>query len=350
MNISVTQTLRDTILNGFDQVLIFAEYFEIDSSEIEWAIGSNSKIHNPLRTDSDPSLGFKWYKTKLIARDFADMRWRGDVFEVVGTVLGKNCSNNYEFVEICNDIIEQCSITKAKRHNAELADGEITILQRPQLIIDIKPRCFTKIDLLFFNQFGISNDYIEEIYTPVRHYYLDDWLTPYKAHKSDPCYAYTVNPDKVKLYFPYRHKRDCKFITNNHFPIECFNDIKLSEYTILIKAIKDKTLIRKILKSLGITNVQVLSFASETSKLSIEIVDVLNKYTTKQIFTLQDTDKTGMESMSYYHTVFGFIPIYFTKGYEPTHAKDPTDLCKVIKYKKTEEIFLNIYNRMINVY
>jgi len=347
---NVTQTLRDTILNNFDQVLIFAEYFEIDSSEIEYSINSNSRINNPLRTDHNPSLSFKWFKTKLIARDFGDIRWRGDVFEIVGVILGKNCGNNYDFVEICNDIIEQCSITKAKRHIAELADGEITILQRPQLDIDIKSRCFTKPDIAFFNQFGISNDYIEEVYTPVRHYYLDDWLTPYKAHKSDPCYAYTVNPGKLKLYFPYRHKKDGKFITNNHFPIECFGDIRTYEYTILIKAIKDKTLIRKILKSLGITNVQVLSLTSETSKLTVQMVDILNRYTTKQIFTLLDTDKTGIESMTYYHTVFGFVPIYFTKGYEPTGAKDPTDLCKVIKYRKTEEIFLNIYNRMINVY
>ena len=350
MSINVTQSLRDHILNDFDQVLIFAEYFEIDSAEIEWSINSNSRINNPLRTDNNPSLGFKWFKTKLIARDFGDIRWRGDVFEIVGIIIGKNCSNNYEFVEICNDIIEQCSIVKAKRCNTELADGEITILQRPQLNIDIKPRYFNKLDLSFFNQFGISTDYVEEVYTPVRHYYLDDWLTPYKASKADPCYAYTVNPGKLKLYFPYRNKKDCKFITNNHFPIECFNDIKICEYTILIKAIKDKTLIRKILKNLGITNVQVLSLTSETSKLTVQMVDILNRYTTKQIFTLLDADKTGMESMIYYHTIFGFIPIYFTKGYEPTHAKDPTDLCKVIKYRKTEEIFLNIYNRMIDVY
>jgi len=346
----VTQTLRDRIINDFDQILIFSEYFEIDSSEIEWAIGSNSKINNPLRNDCNPSLSFRWYKNKLIARDFGDIRWRGDIFEIVGVVLGKNCSNNYEFIEICNDIIEQCSITKVKRLTTELTNGEITILQRPQLDITIRPRCFTKVDYLFFNQFGLTNNYIEEVYTPVRNYYLDDWLTPYRATKGDPCYAYTVNPDKLKLYFPYRNKKDCKFITNNHFPIECFNDIRVCEYTILIKAIKDKTLIIQILHNLGITNVQVLSLTSETSKLTIDIVDILNRYTTKQIFTLLDLDKTGIESMLYYHTIFGFIPIYFTKGYEQTYAKDPTDLCKVIKYKKTETIFLNIYNTMINVY
>lgn len=347
---NITLSLRDNILNNFDQVLIFSEYFEIDASEIEYSIGSKSRINNPLRGDKDPSLSFRWYGNKLIARDFGDMRWRGDIFEIVGVVLGKNCSNSYEFVEICNDIVEQCSINKAKRICTDLTDGEITILQQPKLHIELRQRLFNKLDYLYFNQFGINAKYVDTYIIPVRHYWLDDWLAPYKATKADPCYAYTVNPDKLKLYFPYRSKKDNKFVTNNHFPIECFNDIRPTEYTILIKAIKDKILIREILDDNKITNVQVFSLASETSKLTIEMVDILIKYTTKQVFTLLDTDKTGIESMVYYHTVFGFEPIYFTKGYEESHAKDPTDLCKAIRYKKVEEIFLNIYNRMINVY
>jgi len=350
MAITLGITLKENILNTLNQVSIFAEYFEVSTEDILYSINSNSKINNPLRQDNDPSLSFKWYGQKLIARDFADIRYRGDIFEVVGVILGKNCRNNYDFTEICNDIVSQCSDHQVRHTEVNLTDQEITAIQQKQLDIDITPRVFTKYDYIFFNQFGLSQDDVNNKVIAVRRYYFNEWLTPYRSNKSDPCYCYIVNPNKVKLYFPFRHKRDIKFITNNHFPIECFTSLRKIDYLILIKAYKDKLMLDKILKDNNITNVLVLPLSSETAKLTIEIVDLLMRYVRKKIFTLLDLDVTGIESMIYYQKIFGFEPIYFTKGYEADKIKDPTDLCKRIKYKKVESIFLNIYNQMINVY
>ena len=343
-------SLKERILNNINQVSIFAEYFELSTEEIKYSINNNSKVNNPLRTDNDPSLSFRWYGKKLIARDFGDIRYRGDIFEVVGVILGKNCHNNYDFTEICNDIIEQCSGHKVSRKETVLTDQEITLIQHEQLDIEIRPRVHTKHDYAFFNQFGLSRDIVDSKISSVRSYYLNDWLTPYKHNLYDPCYAYMVNPNKIKLYFPLRNKKDTKFITNNHFPIECITELHQIDYLILIKAYKDKLLIDKILEDNNITNVLVLPLVSETAKLHIDIVNLLYKYVLKHIFILLDTDITGIESMIYYQKTFGFEPIYFTKGYEIERIKDPTDLCKRIKYRKVEEKFINIYNQMINVY
>ena len=101
---------KDYILNTLDQVHIYSVFLNVPETEINNCIClRNYKISNPLRYDPNPSVSFKWYGNKLIFRDFADYRYRGDVFEIVGLVLKKNCTNNKDFVEICSNIIEYAS-------------------------------------------------------------------------------------------------------------------------------------------------------------------------------------------------------------------------------------------------
>lgn len=79
---------KDYILNTLDQVHIYSVFLNVPETEINNCIClRNYKISNPLRYDPNPSVSFKWYGNKLIFRDFADYRYRGDVFEIVGLVL-----------------------------------------------------------------------------------------------------------------------------------------------------------------------------------------------------------------------------------------------------------------------
>ena len=73
---------KDYILNTLDQVHIYSVFLNVPETEINNCIClRNYKISNPLRYDPNPSVSFKWYGNKLIFRDFADYRYRGDVFE-----------------------------------------------------------------------------------------------------------------------------------------------------------------------------------------------------------------------------------------------------------------------------
>ena len=93
--------MRDFILNTLDQVTIFSKYFGIPEDVIRFNISSpNDRIRNPLRNDKHPSLSFKYYSDKLICRDFGDGRFRGDIFEVVGYIINKNCKTSEGFVYI----------------------------------------------------------------------------------------------------------------------------------------------------------------------------------------------------------------------------------------------------------
>ena len=97
---------KDYILNTLDQVHIYSVFLNIPETEINNCIClRNYKISNPLRYDPNPSVSFKWYGNKLIFRDFADYRYRGDVFEIVGLILKKNCTNNKDFIEICSNML-----------------------------------------------------------------------------------------------------------------------------------------------------------------------------------------------------------------------------------------------------
>ena len=79
---------KDYILNTLDQVHIYSVFLNVPKTEINNCIClRNYKISNPLRYDPNPSVSFKWYGNKLIFRDFADYRYRGDVFEIVGLII-----------------------------------------------------------------------------------------------------------------------------------------------------------------------------------------------------------------------------------------------------------------------
>ena len=340
--------LKEYILNTFNQEIIFSKYLNIPIEDISFCIyNRGAKIRNTLRHDVNPCLSFRYYGNKLIARDFWDTRYRGDIFEIVGIILNKNCNNPLHFNQICEDIINTCQNINNEKIRYTQHEEDL-LSKKDQLVIDILPRRFNTFDYEFFIKQGLNKKVIDNYIQVVHEYRLNNWKAKYHYSIKDPCYAYIVNPNCYKLYFPYRSKRDKKFITNNHCPIECLNTIKETEYKIITKSIKDKLLFIRILDQLEINNVQVLSTASETSKLNKELLDLLNNTTSKKIFSIFDLDKTGIESMRYYKENYNIEPLYFTEGY--TSSKDPTDMVKSYGYTKVLKRFEELYKNHILCY
>lgn len=340
---------KDYILNTLDQIHIYSVFLNIPESEINQCICvRNYKISNPLRYDPNPSVGFKWYGSKLIMRDFADYRYRGDVFEVVGLVLKKNCTNNKDFIDICSAIIEYCSnkiedtpyINRIYQHQNKLISNDfriITTINRETSFYDYR----------FYNQFGIPNDYVDAFVKVVESFKIDGIANPYYYTRKDPCYEYQVNAGCKKLYFPFRDKHTSnRFITNNKCPLENIETLADTDYKLIVKSQKDKMLMIRIIQELKITNVGVYVIASETAKLPDNIVNILKNSTRVKVFVMLDTDATGLKSAIEYRDAYGFIPIFLTKGY---NAKDPTDLVKFTNYQLVVKRFANVYlNEMIN--
>ncbi|MBD5584373.1 MAG: hypothetical protein HDQ88_04775 [Clostridia bacterium] len=342
-------TDKEYIIKTLDQVHIFSVFLNIPEDEIiRCTCVRNYKISNPLRYDPNPSVGFRWYGDKLIMRDFADYKFRGDVFEIVGIVLKKNCNNNIDFTEICSAIIEHASdkmndtayIFKVHNSNIKAANSDFKS-------ISTELRDFTFYDYRYFNQFGITNDLIDKFVKCVNRFTIDGITNPYYYTRKDPCYQYQIQTNAIKLYFPFRNKKmSNRFITNNKCPLEEIQTIAMTDYKLLIKSQKDKMLLYRILRELNITNVGVHVISSETAKLPNDIVQVLKDTTHNKIFVLFDTDTTGINSANEYKANYNFYPLFFTKGYP---AKDPTDLVRMTSYEFVKDKFKNMYlNDIIN--
>ena len=328
------KSLKDYILENIDQVLIFSRYLDISEDDIKYSINFKCKLRSPTRTDPDPSLSFKYYGNKLICTDFGDVNLRGDVFEIVGNYLNLNCRNAKDFITICTHIINSTSSTSA-----------IKVLDNTSLITDpttisIETRNFHERDYRYFWQYNIDREIVSNNYFAVARYCINDVYSTYKFTADDPCYAYVNNPNSLKLYFPFRGKSGKRFISNNKIPIEVLNTLRVRDYTILIKAFKDKLLMDFVCSMLGITNVQFLPVASESTRLPANLIILLDKHTAKRIFTMFDIDKCGIESAEFYKTNYGISNIMIGQDYT---TKDPTDLIKKIKLKLFLLMFKNIY-------
>lgn len=338
---------KDYILNVLNQVHIYSVFLNVPEIEIQNCINiRNYKICNPLRYDAHPSVSFKWFGNKLIMRDFADYKYRGDVFEIVGLVLNKNCMNNNDFVFICSKIIEYCSdvendtpyINKVYQSNNKIVNEQFRIIKT-------ELRDFSFFDYKYFNQFGITNDLVNRFVKVVNSFTIDDIPNPYYYNRKDPCYQYQVQTNAIKLYFPFRKKQSGnRFITNNKCPLEEIQTIEMTDYKLLVKSQKDKMLMIRMFAELGINNVGIHVIASETAKLPDDIVKVLKDTTYKNVFIIFDTDATGLNSAIEYEKNYGFKPIFFTKGYT---AKDPTDLVKITNYDFVLSKFKDIYKNVI---
>lgn len=323
--------IKDYILDNIDQTFIYSYYLQVPQEDIQYNIfHPNEKVRNPLRNDQHPSLSFKYYGNKLICKDFGDSRFRGDVFEIAGYILNKNCRNSEDFIYICNDIMLNCN--RNLQHNLNVINCEQELINKESLQIDIDTRHPNKIDYTYWELFGIRKENLNKKVFVCDRYRLNGWQTPYRYSGTDPCYAYLVNPNRYKLYFPYRNKHARKFITNNRSPIECLHEIKYIDYICLIKGYKDKILLEQMCEDKGINNILFLPAASETVVLPQDIYDILKRYSlSRKIFTIFDTDAVGIKSAKQLQEQFGTIPIYFTSNYK---SKDPSDMVKDYSYKK----------------
>lgn len=328
-------TLKDYILDKLDQASIFARYLNISESDIKDCVIYKSKIKSPFRDDPDPSLSFKYFKEKLVCRDFGDIYYSGDIFEIVAKLLDKDVRNAEDFIFVCKHIIN----TDAHGFKAKPKD-KTNLIEDPTKITIIS-RNFNGRDFKFFWKCFIDREIVIKNYIPVKTYSINDISSRYYSSAEDPCYAYVNNPNCYKLYFPFRGKNEKRFISNNKIPIELLNTLRVTNYKILIKANKDKLLMEYVCSLLNITDIQFLAVSSESARLKPDIVALLKKYTRKGIYTMFDLDKCGFESAFLYKHEYGFENIFMG---DDSSLKDPTDLVSSIKLEQFLKLFLNIYN------
>ena len=332
-------TLKEMVLD-LDQARIFSLYLDISVEDINNAtMHSSNKVINNHRGERSPSMGFRYYGSKLICRDFGDIRYSGDVFELVGYILNKRSSEPNDFIDICNHILQtyHSNCNKVINKDYEIIDRHNGIITT----IETEDRPLQKRDFDNYSKFGILRSTVEQYVVPVRRYIINGVPTGYKNSYSDPCYKYTSNHKFLKLYFPNRHKSSKypRFITNNPLQIEDLTDIQNSIDLLLVKSIKDKMLIKQMLSQFKIESddIQILTASSEFCKLDHRIVDMFKTKITGSIYSMFDADNAGLTAMKCLQEEYDYKPILFS-----TDAKDPTDYARAFGYNNTLEQFKNI--------
>ncbi len=335
----VKSDIKSYILSNYNQILLFAKYLDIASIEIEYCLKYNSNvINNPLRNDIHPSLGFMFYDTgKLIMKDWANNSFTGDIFSLVGIIIGEDSNTSTGFINICTDIINNNSINKiVKFNNVERANKNTSIIK-------FKERPFTQFDLQYWNNGGITIDYLKVRFVyAVQYLWINNMINPVYISTSykNPKYVYYLginnNKEIIKAYSPFEEKNN-KFITNSKDFFEAPNELYTANTLIITKSRKDKLVIecnlfddkntiskiinkRQLTHSFYPTGLQqklnklitkycVTNFSSESLRIKADLYYNLHKVYNNIIINT-DFDKEGIINGFYHNILFNIKTVF----------------------------------------
>lgn len=291
---------KEDILAKVTDYAIFAKYIG------DFKIG---RIYNsPLRDDKNPSFGiFVDKKTgDLLYKDLASGDC-GDVFKLVKKI--KNLTTYKEtLIEISKDL---------NLNSIELKLDSSQKRKVRETVISIVRKSFTKEDVVYWNEFGISEETLKLFQVSAISKYVIDNVVKASYKYGNPMYAYKVF-NKFKIYRPLESKINKWRGNLGNLDIQGFEQLpENGDLLIITKSLKDVM----TLHELGYTSVAP---ASE-STLIPEIVMNNLKSRFKRIILFYDRDKTGMsftrKMVSEYRIDFMFIK-------KQTKLKDISDYLK----------------------
>jgi len=351
------QQLKNFILNNYEQEDIFARYLNIPVDDIIDCINNkNHKINNPLRYDSNPSLGFQiGIDGKLRMYDFADYYYRGDIFDLVGILLRKRPIIPKDFIRICHNIIQimthKSNITPTIKTKSKV---------RKKIITDFyfESREWNKQDIIYWNNRVLHYSLLKDTF-PVQTIYITDKYPSYTYKPDDPCYCYYLDTIKnhyiLKFYFPYRNKSITKlprFITNNTLHIEGIKELTGGDVVIITKSRKDALLLKQLLVyfPMGKIIISVVSLNGESELLTPKYIETL--YSLYKLIVINlDFDRAGIASSLRYRDLYNLPLLFLTNGKFGTKnygAKDISDFyCKFGLYK-TLDLLQPVYEEIEN--
>ncbi len=294
--------------------LVFGEYPEL-----------NKYYVSPLREDTNPGCFFDYYNEKLYFFDYGTVKVMYDCFDVL------QLYHKLSFKEAVEYAYYNIKITK-KHISVENKKTQTT----KKTVILIKPRNFNRKDLIYWNQYGITENQLTkdkvipvELIKIIKKDGTNRIITPYK-----PSYAYTEFSPNVKIYSPFNFKQD-KWISNcKKNDIGNISNLFLSKSNKLVitKSYKDC----RVLRNYGVTSVW---FQSEGVIPDNNILKtLLNSFDESVI--LYDNDNAGILTSDKLIETFTNLNYKSKNIFIPNNwSKDISDLYK--KDKSKVEYFIN---------
>jgi hypothetical protein len=357
MQVINSDEIKRYVLETFDQVSVFAVYLEISENDINYCLENKSnKISNPLRDDTNPSLGFIMtmdrqtglYKVKMY--DWADPGYRGDCFDLVGKLRHLNSNKSLDFITICKDIIYSMKHKTLQNNVLPLSKSTVQSFT----YIHIEPRLWNNNDINLWNSFGLPFNEIKHLVFPLKRSFNSNFCD-YTYDERDPGYAwitgYYDNQTLYTLYFPYRTGKDPfkpRFKKNNKFyQLECIHELRPADILVITKSYKDKLLINRLLPKIEKKHtIQVSNFTSESIVLSdnfvLKLYDIF-----PVIVTNTDFDYTGLHTSGEHKRKYGMLRFIPTNGRYGTYdfgGKDITDIFRTHGYQYCIDVIQESYN------
>jgi len=357
MIVTKRSTLKAYILESLSQIEVFAKILDVTESTIMSALDGEF-ICNTLRGENHASTRLKYVrdsttgKTKIRMTDFADRRYSGDCFDMMGIKLSIDVSSSKGFIDVCDAILN------LKQHQKSSSKNTIVITEKGITDVSFVPRLWETYDRTWTKSFGLTPEQMNLFITiiPVHTAYINrdgqSYVPFYNYSIKDPCYAYPITKyngsQLVKLYFPKRNK-GCgypRFITNNPFPFDDLREFKKGDLLILVKSNKDKAVLLHHLFMLP----EFIKLVNEGFTLDVRPVSSeVGNITELQARVLQglfdlivtnfDYDRQGCGTANTYRRQYGFVPMMLTNGKFGSNvnygAKDVTEYRSKFGVKST---------------
>lgn len=338
----LNQSMVGYILDNYSQIELMAKYFNLEIEDIEYCLeDTTNKVSNALREDNTPSLGFMYRDDgRLIAKDWANSIYNGDIFDIVALLMEYDIHNPKEFAKIYKIIVNNNKIT------ANILFKNVhKINAKSQTIIRYKQRPYTLSEVKYWKAGGVTTKLLAARNIYVAEYvWVNDMLKPvYIYTPKNPAFVYyynTINKiDIFKIYLPKSKTKELKFITNNKSPLEASHELYKADTLIISKSRKDKLVIESMLyydgryvaedvlcgcsyfilavnkkstnelANLTIPKYCVTSVNSESIRLSKEIVTKLYTFY-NNIIIYVDYDREGILCAFYHYILYGFKPVF----------------------------------------
>ncbi len=302
-------------------------------------------IRAPYRADRNPSFCLK-YDTrsgKIIAKDYGSGGFHGDVFDYVQMLY--NLDYYSALVKVNQDFdlglgynpdrSKGVSGSKVSMRDAEMLKEFQQNYEQKEVLIQYKPRHFTKADAEYWTQYGITGRTILKYKVYAAEKVWRDKALVYYHKGADPCYVYFF-PEAdyrprahAKCYWPkrktYRFMGNCSNIRDVQGYDQC--SIAKKQYAdllVLTKSMKDCMVLHEF-------GVEAMATHGESQKFDADFIRHLRKYY-KRIISLYDRDVTGMiggasgkGGARYLWREYGIRPYFINKKYM---CKDVSDLYK----------------------
>ena len=277
---------------------------------------------SPLRVDHKPTCSF-YRGRQLYFKDFAT----GECLSFENVVMKKYGCNYHEALKIIATDFGIIDGSKPK-----IVTIQPIFKKEKKTIIQIEAKSFTKEELEWWEQFGITKN----ILTKYRVYscktvFLNGRIESIYDSKC-PSYGYYFGNEEGrelwKIYYPYR--KNFRFIGNiKTTTIQGYNQLpKKSKLLVITKSLKDCM----VLYNLGIA---AIAPQSETQFIQDNVLEVLKKRF-KHIVLLFDNDQTGLEFTNKIKRKYKWItPMIIPLKYK---AKDISDFYKAYGRDKTIEL------------